>query len=1186
MNDELLKMLKKIDLTQISADELSKLYEEVNKLRNKTVQQLQKRRIEERKAQEQKERELIEQQKAEKKREEEEMVRQITEMELSLDWENFYATDEEANSEETLSIGDAFFKCLNRFGYADIEYIAQRSASDLKTVILTLKGAIYQNPLTWEECFYKGWETAEEYLSGNIKEKIKTIYRLDEKYRDYFADNLKALQRVLPKRITSDEIFVTLGSPWIPADVIEDFLVEKLYYKKTIYKNYASEIPRHGIMPHFGGYTKVVHDELTGTWEIPNKDQSGIMLTQTYGTEKMNALQIVERTLNMRAVSVYKEVVDRNTKSGLRRVIDERETLLAVEKQKKLIAEFQDWIWQNEKRKNRLLEIYNAKFCTSKTRHFDGSYLELPGLSNQISLFPYQKNAVARIIQSDNTLLAHDVGAGKTYVMIAAGMELKRLGRTMKNVYVVPNSIVSQWEDIFRTMYPSAKLLLIEPKNFKPTKRDSVLMKIRDEKYDGIIIAYSCFEAIEISKEYMLEKLQKKQKEIESAISAGVNALNTLPRLNDRIKNQIEDLMEQIRVAERERAETQITFDELGIDALFLDEAHNYKNLPLETKMDKIAGINKTGSVKCVNMLEKVQMVQRGDGEKKGRVVFATGTPITNSVAEVYSIQKYLQSGTLALLDLGSFDAWAGMFGERVDDFEIDVDTSNFRIATRFSRFHNVPELTNMLSAIADFHHMDTEEGLPLFNGYADETLPKTKELDGFLKGISLRADDIRRGSVSRKKDNMLLLTTDGRKAALDLRLLNYNLNNPSETKSFRCAENVFRLWMETYWSRGTQLVFCDVYASGVTKFNVYEEFKKNLVTFGIPEDEIAFVGDAETAAQREQLFRKVNDGEIRVLIGSTFKLGIGVNVQQRLVAVHHLDVPWRPADMTQREGRIIRQGNENKEVFIYRYITEGSFDAYSWQLLETKQKFISDLLQGFSEARSADEIDDTVLDYGEVKALAVGDPRIRERVETLNELNKYKTLQARVIKAREDLEAELSQLPGKIQLQTSMIEAAERNLTFITEHHPDEDETAQTKKQKEAERQEFRHELYRALLDNTMETREREFGEYRDFSIHLPAGMKFDKPYVILERDKGRYRVELSGSEVGNLIRIDHFLEKETFEAYLNSLKEGLQNYVSRKKDIERELKREESYTDRIDELTTRLELIDKELGVNKDGK
>jgi SNF2 family DNA or RNA helicase len=329
-----------------------------------------------------------------------------------------------------------------------------------------------------------------------------------------------------------------------------------------------------------------------------------------------------------------------------------------------------------------------------------------------------------------------------------------------------------------------------------------------------------------------------------------------------------------------------------------------------------------------------------------------------------------------------------------------------------------------------------------------------------------------------------------------------------------------------------------------------------------------------------------VNDGEVRVLVGSTFKLGIGVNVQRKLIAVHHLDVPWRPADMTQREGRIIRQGNENKEVFIYRYITEGSFDAYSWQLLETKQKFISDLLRGFAEVRRADEIDDTVLDYGEVKALAVGNPRIRERVETLNELNKYKTLQAKVMKVREEIRTELSQLPGKIQLQISMVEAAERNLAFITEYHPDEDETAQTKKQKEAERQEFRHELYRALLDNTMETREREFGEYRGFSIRLPAGMKFDKPYVILERDKGRYRVELSGSEVGNLIRIDHFLEKETFEAYLNSLKEGLQNYVSRKKDIERELKREESYTDRIDELTTRLELIDKELGVNKDGK
>ena len=704
----------------------------------------------------------------------------------------------------------------------------------------------------------------------------------------------------------------------------------------------------------------------------------------------MPALYILERTLNMKTVAVTDEVICHTNASGVKRVINKSETVLALEKQQKMIKAFQRWVWKDQKRKERLEIIFENNFSCVRRRIFDGSFLDFPTMSPSVNLYPHQKNAVARILFSPNTLLAHDVGSGKTYIMIAAGMELKRMGLSRKNLYVVPNNIVGQWEKLFSVMYPDSKLLCVEPKNFTPTKRESVLEQIRDEDFDGIIMAYSCFEQIPLSKDFYTEQLQETLDKISELASNTNKATSKLERKKEAVRKALSSL----ELAMDNMYDT-VYFDELGITRLFVDEAHNYKNVPIETKVDKVLGISSKGSKKCRDMMDKVRLVQKQNNG--GGVVMATGTPITNSITDAFVMQKYLQSGELGMLDLQSFDSWVGMFAERVTEFEIDVDTSSYRLATRFAKFHNLPELTALLSSIADFHQVDSSIGIPNFDGYKDALISKTSEFAAYLDDISARAELVRKGIVSRSDDNMLKITTDGRKAALDMRLVEPNTSFTYQSKVARCAENVFDIYCETQSDKSTQLIFCDS-STPKSGFNVYDEVKRLLIGMGVPSEEIAFIHDAGTESKREKLFSRLRSGNVRILIGSTFKLGLGVNIQNKLIALHHLDVPWRPADMTQREGRILRQGNENKKVYIYRYITEGSFDAYSWQLLETKQRFISGLLSGSLTERSGSDIESTVLDYAQVKALAVGNPLIKERVETANELTRYLALQRKAI--------------------------------------------------------------------------------------------------------------------------------------------------------------------------------------------
>ena len=884
----------------------------------------------------------------------------------------------------------------------------------------------------------------------------------------------------------------------------------------------------------------------------------------------------------MKSVTVRDEVSCQTTKSGVARVVNKEETAAAIEKQKELRREFENWVWRDKKRSDELIRIFTEKYGTIRARQFDGSFLTFPGLNPEFRLHPYQKNAVARIIFTDNTLLAHDVGAGKTCVMIAAGQELRRMGVSKKNMYVVPNNITGQWKSDFTYLYPDAKILVVEPGHFKKENRQKVLQQIRDEDYDGIIIAYSCFEQIPLSKSFYVTKLKDEIARIDAEIGKKTRVPHKLWDARKKLTDELYDLTSE------GVSPFGITFDELGITRLFVDEAHNFKNVPINTKTDNVLGINAAGSKKCQDMLDKVRHVQKkNDG--KG-IVFATGTPITNSITDAYIMQYYLQPAKLALMDIESFDAWIGLFGERVTEFEIDVDTSTYRLASRFAKFHNLPELTSMLASFANFHRTGEDADIPDFDGYSDILIPKTFEFGQYLEQISERADNVRNRRVSRTEDHMLKITGDGRKAALDLRLVEKRAVFSCDSKVARCARIAAEIYHKTSGDKCAQLIFCDT-STPKDKFNIYDELKNLLGVHGVPEDAVAYIHDAATDKKRESLFKSVREGRIRILIGSTFKLGLGVNVQERLIAIHHIDVPWRPADMTQREGRILRQGNTCEKVYIFRYITEGSFDAYSWQLLETKQRFICDLLSGVVAEKSSEDINGIVLNYAEVKALAVNNPLVKERVETRNSLSKYQALQRKLVESRMRLADELNGIPALIRDQETKIAQCRKdiNLRAVWERDhlpvPDPELTPEKAEKKilaeqKERRRIFREELAAAVRDNDMEVKERFFKSYRGFDLFLPANMAKDKPFIRI-RNNGEYRVELGDTEVGNLQRIDNFLD--TLEAYLGKLCDGLHTLRNRKTEIEAELAKDESYADEIEVCKNRLEEIDRKLGIEK---
>ena len=1063
------------------------------------------------------------------------------------DWELFSEPPADA-PRRVEHIPDALTLSLCNRGKVDIGYICSLTGESREKVITALKGKIFEDPEREE------WVTGDEYLSGNIKRKLRAAKDANARSGGRYRENVRALNKALPPALSADEIFITLGSPWVPTEIIDAF-IEHLVNEKApagMRKEYA-----------------VRHDEATGIWEIPRKTRffmtkHTVKARRTYGSSRMDMLHLMENTLNMRTIAIMDEEPNPRDPKKTVQVLNQVETAIALERQAKMVEEFKKWVWSDPRRKSKLVNIYEERYASIVKHHYDGSFLRFPELASDMQLFPYQKNAVARILFTPNTLLAHDVGSGKTYIMVAAGMELRRMGISKKNLYVVPNNLVGQWEALFIRMYPSAKVLTVDPASFTPLRREQTMALLRDGDFDGIIMAYSCFDKIPLSIKYYEECYTEDRAALRES-----DKVFASKGIIDRKQRSLTGAFTKAG-EECERNADRICFDTLGINTLFVDEAHNYKNVPVDSKIEMVYGLAKNGSKKCRAMLEKVRCIHRQTGGRG--VVFATGTPITNSITDIFVMQKYLQSGELSLLGLGQFDSWVGMFAEKEPNFEIDVDTSNYRVATRFSTFHNLRELTAILSSIADFHRNGaSENGIPLFEGYTDIKLSGSLRFREYLGDISRRADDVRHRRVHREDDNMLKITGDGRKAALDLRLVLPDAAENGATKALACARNIRAVYEASRETSGTQLVFCDT-STPKRGFNIYDELRSLLIGMGIPEEQIAYVHEVgDSARKRDALFERVRRGEIRILIGSTFKLGMGVNVQNRLIAVHHLDVPWRPADMIQREGRILRQGNGNPQVYIYRYITEGSFDAYSWQLLETKQRFIEDLLAGSLEDQMGDDVDSTALNYAEIKALAIGNPLIKRRVETANELVKLCMLHRAHAEDRERMQSELESIPGKLAHQRELLRLCEADIAACEE---------EKREYTPEEAREIRDQVEAAIRRNAFSAAETVAITYRGFKVVVPAYMPMDKPYVFLERN-GKYYLPL-GAEAGMVRRMDFFLDNLSRQR--DNYKDNLKKLRAQERALKAELLVNSGYSDRIAELKAQLKQIDEELGVPKD--
>lgn len=1075
-------------------------------------------------------------------------IEEITSMELPDDWDSELFYYEDAKGIFADNSSDGLILSLNNLGRVDIPYISQITGLDYKTVITDLSGSIFQNPDKWNECFYEGWETSDEYLSGRILDKLKVALAANDKYKGYFSNNVAALSKIKLHTANDEDIYITLGSPWVPIEVIEEFV------KHAFLKNYNNSYNLSSITKNM-----IKHDEMSSIWEIDKKIISNktYFNEYAYSTRTKSGLDILEMTLNKQIPVIY-DTYKVNNK--YERILNKDETILAKEKQKQLINDFKEWVSSNPNIKNKLIEIYNDKYCSNVIRKYDGSFLKFNNMNKDINLYDYQKNAIARIIFSPNTLLAHDVGSGKTFIMIASGMEKRRLGLSRKNIYVVPNNLVAQWEDAFKSLYPNSNILVISPNNFKPHIRLNVLNDIKNKDYDGIIIAYSCFEQIPISKRYHIYKLEEEIKVLRSKITL-------FTKNSQRNLNKLYQLQEEIIKLKEDSDDNNVYFEDLGINTLYLDEAHNYKNYPVLTQNKYVLGISNSTSKKCVEMYDKVKIVQSQNNG--GGVVFATATPITNSLTDIFVMQKYLQEGELKLLNLQNFDDWVGMFTETKEEFEIDVDTNNYRIASRYSKFHNMQEFSLILSSITDFHQVDKEKDLPTLENYIDCSIKKTETLKKYLDEIYQRAKAIREKNKLVNNDNMLKITTDGRKAALDMRLIDENNPFDIESKVFKCAENIYKIYKEGEKQKTTQVVFCD-YSTPKKEFNIYDELKRILISFGINKKEIAFIHEATTNDKRRTLFEKIQIGEIRVIIGSTFKLGIGVNIQNKLVALHHLDIPWRPSDMIQREGRILRTGNENEKVQIYRYITEGSFDAYSWQILETKQKMIRDILSGNMTIKMCDELNDTVLNYGEIKALALGNPLLKEQVELINELQKYKLLQNKLIKVRTELELELIKIPSVIKNKTKKIKNYKEDFEFYKNNKKQLDLLEQSK---------IKDLINKSIIESFDYSKPKNIMNYQGFDIIIPNNLLNPKKIIYLQR-KELHKVEVGNLESRVLFKINDYLNKLD-EIIIKELEE-LDIYKQKQKDIESELAKENDYVIRIKELNKKIKENNIKLGVS----
>lgn len=1064
---------------------------------------------------------------------------------------------------------DALIVSLSEKARVDITFMQKLCNMDMDKMLKDLEGEIFNVPEYGEP---NQWVTADEYLSGNVREKLKIAEHFAET-DERFNVNVKYLKEVQPKDLSASEISVRLGSTWIPPEDIKVF-IEYLLNPS----NYACQ----NINVHY--------NEATSEWWIEGKnyDKYNIKATNTYGTGRASAYKIIEDSLNLKDTRIYDYYEDENGKRVAE--LNKKETAIAQAKQEQIKLAFEEWIWKDPERRERLTKFYNERFNSIRPREYDGSHISFDGMNPEITLRKHQVNAIARILYGGNTLLAHEVGAGKTFEMVAAAMESKRLGLCNKSLFVVPNHIVEQFGQEFLQLYPSANVLVTTKKDFETANRKKFCSRIATGDYDAIIISHSQFEKIPMSVERQVTIIQKQIEDITLGIQDLKN--NNGERFSikqmEKTKKSLETRLAKLN--DTSRKDDVVTFEELGVDRIFVDEAHYYKNLFLYTKMRNVGGIAQTEAQKSSDLFMKCRYLDELTGGKG--VIFATGTPISNSMVELYTMQRYLQYGELEKRHLQQFDAWASTFGETVTAIELSPEGTGYRAKTRFAKFFNLPELMALFKEVAD---IQTSEMLNLpvpkanYHNVVIEPSEIQKEL---VKDLSERAEKIRNRMVDSSVDNMLKITNDGRKLALDQRLTNDMLEDFEHSKVATCADNIYSIWDKTSEDKSAQLVFCDLSTPhNDGKFNVYDDLKTKLIDRGIPEEEIAFIHDANTDARKQDLFNKVRRGQVRVLIGSTQKMGAGTNCQDRLIALHDLDCPWRPSDLIQRSGRIIRQGNKNPKVDIYRYVTEGTFDAYLYQLVENKQRFISQIMTSKTPVRFAEDIDETALSYAEIKALAAGNPDIIEKTELDTQVAKLKLLKQNYLSEKYALEDKvIKYYPNEIKRLENRIEDMKEDIeVFNNNNTPDNSfEKMNIKGTDFTERKEAGEKIIEICKSMT-NSEPLEIGEYKGFKIILSFDTMDRKFYASMKNNLS-YKTELGSDPSGNITRIDNVLNgiETRLSSVENNLEDTKKNYESAKKEIEKPFPQEEELktkSKRLDELNIKLNLNNKDKEIIDDG-
>ncbi len=1000
---------------------------------------------------------------------------------------------------------EALSLSLSEKACVDMEYLCSLTGKSAGEVEEELKGVIFRLPES-EGMEQPRFVSEDEYLSGNVRKKLREAKRAAE-ISEVYRSNVEALEKVQPKDLTASEISVRLGATWIPESDIADFMFELLQTP-----NYS----QWKIKVHFSRHT--------GEWNIEGKsmDRGNPRVTNTYGTNRVNAYKIIEDTLNLRDTRVFDYVEDEEGKR--KPILNRKETAIAQGKQDLIKQAFQEWIWKDPKRRQRLTEDYNERFNAIRPREYDGSHLHFYGMNPEITLRKHQKDGVARIIYGGNTLLAYVVGAGKTYTMVAAAMECKRLGLCSKSMVVVPNHIIEQFAAEWLQLYPAANILVATKKDFEKKNRKKFCGRIATSDIDAVIIGHSQFEKIPLSIERQERMLEEEIDEIMEGIAEAkkIQGSRFTVKQMERTKKSLETRLK--RLHDQSRKDDMITFEELGIDRLFVDEADNYKNLYLTTKMRNVGGIAQTEAQKSSDMYMKCRYLDEITGGKG--VIFSTGTPVSNSMVELYTMQRYLQYGTLADRNLQHFDAWASTFGETVTALEIAPEGNGYRLKTRFARFYNLPELMQMFREVADIQTADMLN-LPVPEAEYRVVKVKPTELqEEMVEELGNRAERVRNNEVNPREDNMLKITNDGRKLALDQRLSNPLLPDDPGSKVNACVEEIYRHWEDGKEKKLTQLVFCDLSTPKTDgTFSVYNDIREKLLARGIPPEEIAFIHDANTDVRKKELFSKVRRGAVRILMGSTFKMGAGTNVQDRIIASHDLDCPWRPRDLEQRAGRTIRQGNQNPKVEIIRYVTEGTFDAYLYQTIENKQKYISQIMTSKSPARSVEDIDEVALSYAEIKALATGNPHIKEKMDLDIQVSRLQLLKQSFLNQKYEMEDKAEKyFPEKIRQQELLIRQYEEDIQKVKAHTPTDRETfpvmqigdhAYTEKK----------EAGQAIIEACKAMKSPEpvpLGTYRGLSMELFYS-SVSQEFVIALHGKGTYKVPLGTDIYGNITRLDN---------------------------------------------------------------